>query len=110
MDICYVGVLDREFFCMEFLKDIIGCVMFYWKCIIFFVLMYKDSLLVVVYGNSLCGIIKYFKGIFDMDIFNLNLFMVVFYVFEFDDRLVFVKDYYFGNLEEIWKWVEVVVK
>ena len=66
----------------------------YWKCIIFPALMYKDSLLVVAHGNSLRGIIKHLKGISDTDISNLNLPTAVPYVFEFDDRLVLVKDYY----------------
>ena len=59
--------------CRSYLKDTIGRVMPYWKCIIFPALMYKDSLLVVAHGNSLRGIIKHLKGISDTDISNLNL-------------------------------------
>ena len=73
-------------------------------------LMYKDSLLVVAHGNSLRGIIKHLKGISDTDISNLNLPTAVPYVFEFDDRLVLVKDYYLGNPEEIRKRAEAVAK
>lgn len=92
------------------LNDTIGRVMPYWKCIIFPALMYKDSLLVVAHGNSLRGIIKHLKGISDTDISNLNLPTAVPYVFEFDDRLVLVKDYYLGNPEEIRKRAEAVAK
>ena len=94
MDIRYAGVPDSELPRTESLKDTIGRVMPYWKCIIFPALMYKDSLLVVAHGNSLRGIIKHLKGISDTDISNLNLPTAVPYVFEFDDRLVLVKDYY----------------
>ena len=110
MDIRYAGVPDRELPRTESLKDTIGRVMPYWKCIIFPALMYKDSLLVVAHGNSLRGIIKHLKGISDTDISNLNLPTAVPYVFEFDDRLVLVKDYYLGNPEEIRKRAEAVAK
>ena len=50
------------------------------------------------------------KGISDTDISNLNLPTAVPYVFEFDDRLVLVKDYYLGNPEEIRKRAEAVAK
>lgn len=110
MDIRYAGVPDSELPRTESLKDTIGRVMPYWKCIIFPALMYKDSLLVVAHGNSLRGIIKHLKGISDTDISNLNLPTAVPYVFEFDDRLVLVKDYYLGNPEEIRKRAEAVAK
>ena len=101
---------DRELPRTESLKDAIGRVMPYWECIIFPALMYKDSLLVVAHGNSLRGIIKHLKGISDTDISNLNLPTAVPYVFEFDDRLVLVKDYYLGNPEEIRKRTKAVAE
>ena len=110
MDIRYAGVPDRELPRTESLKDAIGRVMPYWECIIFPALMYKDSLLVVAHGNSLRGIIKHLKGISDTDISNLNLPTAVPYVFEFDDRLVLVKDYYLGNPEEIRKRTKAVAE
>ena len=110
MDIRYAGVPDSELPRTESLKDTIGRVMPYWKCIIFPALMYKDSLLVVAHGNSLRGIIKHLKGISDTDISNLNLPTAVPYVFEFDDRLVLVKDYYLGNPEEIRKRTKAVAE
>jgi len=49
------------------------------------------------------GIIKYLKNISESDIVNLNLPTAVPYVFEFDDNLNLVKDYFLGNQEEIKK-------
>ena len=62
-----------------------------------------------LFGHSFCPF-PYLKGISDTDISNLNLPTAVPYVFEFDDRLVLVKDYYLGNLEEIRKRAEAVAK
>mgnify|MGYP001018140743 FL=1 len=67
-----------------------------------------DDLLVVAHGNSLRGVIKHLKGISDEDIISLNLPTALPYVFEFDDDLNLVKDYFLGDPEEIKKLQEAV--
>ena len=59
-------------------------------------------------GNSLRGVIKHLKGISDEDIISLNLPTALPYVFEFDDDLNLVKDYFLGDPEEIKKLQEAV--
>ena len=59
-------------------------------------------------GNSLRGIIKHLKGISDAAISELNLPTAVPYVFEFDDKLRLVKDYFLGDPEQIRKLMEAV--
>ena len=76
--------------------------------IIFPNLKTADQLLVVAHGNSLRGIIKHLKHISDEDIVNLNLPTAVPYVFEFDDDLNLVNDYFLGDPEEIKKLMEAV--
>ena len=78
------------------------------KCVIFPQLEVSDELLVVAHGNSLRGIIKYLKHISDEDIVDLNLPTAVPYVFEFDEKLKLVRDYFLGDPEEIQKLTEVV--
>ena len=85
----------------ESLKDTINRTLPYWKGIIFPRLRDNDTLLVVAHGNSLRGIIKYLKHISDDEIVNLNLPTAVPYVFEFDNNLNLVKDYFLGDQEEI---------
>ena len=92
----------------ESLKDTIARTLPYWQETIFPKLKDNDNLLVVAHGNSLRGIIKYLKDISDTDIVNLNLPTAVPYVFEFDDNLKLVKDYFLGNPEEIKKLMEQV--
>lgn len=67
-----------------------------------------DAILVVAHGNSLRGIIKHLKGISDAAISELNLPTAVPYVFEFDDKLRLVKDYFLGDPEQIRKLMEAV--
>ena len=80
----------------------------YWEGEIFPSLMEHDDVLVAAHGNSLRGIIKVLKGISDEDIVELNLPTAVPYVFEFDDNLNLVKDYFLGDPEEIKKLMEAV--
>jgi len=87
----------------ESLKDTIARTLPYWQQNIFPKLQDNNNLLVVAHGNSLRGIIKYLKNISESDIVNLNLPTAVPYVFEFDENLNLVKDYFLGDPEEIKK-------
>ena len=51
--------------------------------------------------QSLRGIVKHLKGISDSEITKLNIPTATPYVFEFDDKLQLVKDYYLGDADEI---------
>ena len=85
----------------ESLKDAVQRCLPYWQEVIFPALKNKNQILVAAHGNSLRGIIKYLKNISDSDISSFNLPTAVPYVFEFDEDLNYVKDYFLGNPEEI---------
>lgn len=107
-DIRYSEVPDAELPRTESLKDTIERIMPYWEDVIFPNLKTANALLVVAHGNSLRGIIKHLKHISDEDIVNLNLPTAVPYVFEFDNDLKLVNDYFLGDPEEIRKLMEAV--
>ena len=109
-DARYAGVPDQYIPRTESLKDAIARVMPYWECEIFPQLKKHDSILVVAHGNSLRGIVKHLKGISDADISGLNIPTAVPYVFEFDENLNLVKDFYLGNQDEILRKQEAVAK
>ncbi len=104
----YANVPDSELPRTESLKDTIARILPYWKEVIFPNLHTANDLLVVAHGNSLRGIIKYLKHIADEDIVSLNLPTAVPYVFEFNDKLELVTDYFLGDPEEIKKLMEAV--
>lgn len=109
-DVRYAGVPDCYIPRTESLKDTIARVMPYWECEIFPMLKQVDNILVVAHGNSLRGIVKNLKGISDADITGLNIPTASPYVFEFDDNLNYVKDYYLGDPEEIARKQAAVAK
>lgn len=92
----------------ESLKDTIERIMPYWECEIYPSLKKYDQILVAAHGNSLRGIIKHLKGISDEAISDLNLPTAIPYVFEFDDDLNLVNDYFLGDPDMIKKLMEAV--
>ena len=102
------GIPDASLPRTESLKDTVARTMPYWECEILPALARHDELLVVAHGNSLRGIIKNLKGISDEAISEFNLPTAVPYVFEFDEGLGYVKDYFLGDPAEIAKLMEAV--
>lgn len=104
----YKNVPENELPRTEALKNTVERILPYWKEEIFPSLREADEVLVTAHGNSLRGIIKYLKNISDDDIVKLNLPTGVPYVFEFDDDMNLVNDYFLGDPEEIRKLMEAV--
>lgn len=97
----YREVPDGELPLAESLKDTIERLMPYWNQVIFPSLHDVTGILVAAHGNSLRGIVKHLKNISDEDIARLNIPTAVPYVFEFDDRLNLVNDYFVGEPGEV---------
>ncbi len=97
----YADVPDQYVPRTEALKQCIERVMPFWECEIFPKLKTVDNIIVVAHGNSLRGVVKHLKGISDADIVKLNIPTAVPYVFEFDDDLNLVKDYYLADPDEL---------
>lgn len=104
----YAGVPKSYLPLTESLKDTVERILPYWKDTIFPALTQHNDIIVAAHGNSLRGIIKYLKNISDNDIVSLNLPTGIPYVFEFDQDLNFVKDYFLGDPEKIKTLMETV--
>ena len=61
------------------------------------------SVLIVAHGNSLRALVKYLDKVSDDDIVELNIPTGVPLVYELDDEMNPVKNYYLGDQEEISK-------
>lgn len=92
----------------ESLKETVERIIPYWKDNISKKLYENNEILVAAHGNSLRGIIKYLKNISNEDIVNLNLPTGVPYIFEFDDNLNLINDYFLGDEDEIKILMEAV--
>ncbi len=107
-DIRYNELTDAEIPLTESLLDTVNRIVPYWKEVIAPSMKQYDQIVVAAHGNSLRGIIKYLKNISNEDIISLNLPTAVPYVFEFDDNMNLVKDYFLGDPEEIKKLMDAV--
>ncbi|MDD4590356.1 MAG: 2,3-diphosphoglycerate-dependent phosphoglycerate mutase [Parabacteroides sp.] len=104
----YQSVPDEDLPRTESLYNTVERILPYWQHTIFPDLAVADDLLVVAHGNSLRGIVKYLKHISDDEIVHFNLPTAVPYVFEFDDNLKIIKDYFLGDDEEIKRQMAAV--
>lgn len=104
----YSDLKPSEIPATEALKDTVERIIPYWKDEIRRSLKEHKQVVVAAHGNSLRGIVKYLKNISDEDIPGLNLPTGIPYVFEFDDNMKLLKDYFLGDPELIKKLMEDV--
>jgi 2,3-bisphosphoglycerate-dependent phosphoglycerate mutase len=108
LDPKYKDVPVNEIPLTESLKETVARMIPYWENDIRKALHSHDQVLVAAHGNSLRAVIKTLKNISDSDIVSLNLPTGIPYVFEFDDKLNLIKDYFLGDEETIRKLMEEV--
>jgi 2,3-bisphosphoglycerate-dependent phosphoglycerate mutase len=92
----------------EALKNTVERIVPFWKEEISQTLLEHGEVVVAAHGNSLRGIVKYLKKISDEDIPGMNIPTGIPYVFEFDDQMNLLKDYYIRDPEVIRKLMEEV--
>ena len=109
VDVRYKGVDEKDLPLTESLKETVDRILPYWNDVVVPEMNEKyNEVIIAAHGNSLRGIIKHLKGISDENIVSLNLPTAVPYVFEFDDNMNLVKDYFLGDPEEIKKLMDAV--
>jgi len=108
LDPKYIGVPPSDLPLTESLKDTVARMIPYWENDIRKSLLTNDQILVAAHGNSLRAVIKTLKNISDSDIVSLNLPTGIPYVFEFDDELNLINNYFLGDEETIRKLMEEV--
>lgn len=104
----YADLSPDELPSTEALKDTEERIVPYWKSNISESLKKHKQILVAAHGNSLRGIVKYLKNMGEDEILKFNIPTGIPYVFEFDDNMNLVKDYFIGDPEEIKKLMEQV--
>lgn len=108
MDKRYSKVDRKDLPLTESLKETVERILPYWESEILESLKDNDEIIVVAHGNSLRGIVMHLKNISEEDILKLNIPTGIPYVFEFDENLNVVKDYFLGASEVIKKMMDAV--
>ena len=104
----YAGLDDKDIPRTESLKEVIERMVPYWNDDIKPALKEHGEVLVAAHGNSLRAVVKYLKNMSEDDILKFNIPTGIPYVFEFDEEMKYIKDYFIGDPEEIRKLMEQV--
>jgi 2,3-bisphosphoglycerate-dependent phosphoglycerate mutase len=92
----------------ESLKEVIDRLTPYWETELLPALKEQNDLLIAAHGNSLRALVMKLKNMSKEDILEFNIPTGIPYVFEFDDDMNLVKDYFLGDPEEIKKLMDQV--
>jgi len=92
----------------ECLKDTVARFLPYWHETIAPAVKSGKRVIVAAHGNSLRALVKYLDNISDEDIVSLNIPTGLPLVYELDDSLKPIRNYYMGDPEEVKKAMEAV--
>ena len=92
----------------ESLQDTVERMIPLWEDEISKKLKEKKEVIIAAHGNSLRAIVKHLKNIGDKDILDLEIPTGIPYIFEFDDNLNLIKDYFLEDEETLKKRKEEV--
>lgn len=104
----YNGLTAAELPLTECLKDTVARFLPYWHESIAPVIKSGKKVLIVAHGNSIRSLVKYLDNVSEKDIVDLNIPTGVPLVYELDDDLKPIKNYYLGDPEEAKKKAEAV--
>ena len=104
----YANFDGDEFPLSECLKDTVDRFLPYWKDVIAPKIKEGKKLIIAAHGNSLRALVKYLDDIPDEEIVKLNIPTGVPLVYELDEDLKPIKNYYLGDPEEVKKLQEAV--
>ncbi|MER0217244.1 MAG: 2,3-diphosphoglycerate-dependent phosphoglycerate mutase [Nitrosomonas sp.] len=104
----YKNLSDNDIPVTECLKDTVARFLPYWNTTIAPQVQAGKSVIIAAHGNSLRALVKYLDNISDKDILNCNIPTGVPLVYELDDNLKPIKNYYLGNLAEIQEAMQTV--
>ena len=105
----YAALSRKEIPASECLKDTVARVLPYWLDTIVPAIRSGQRVIVSAHGNSMRALVKYLDNIPEEEIVALNIPTGIPLVYEFDDDLKPVRNYYLGDPDAVKKAVQAVV-
>lgn len=106
----YKELSEKELPLTECLKDTVERFLPYWHQVIAPVVKSGKRVIIAAHGNSLRALVKYLDNVSDEDIVGLNIPTGLPLIYELDDKLKPIKNYYLGDPEEVKKAMEAVAR
>jgi len=107
-DLRYKGLDKNDIPYTECLKDTVARFLPYWQETIAPVVSSGEKVIIAAHGNSLRALVKYLDNISDQEIVKLNIPTGIPLVYELNDELKPIRNYYLGDPEEINKAMDKV--
>ena len=104
----YAGLKKEEIPNTESLKDVVTRIIPLWQESISKSILLQKDVLIAAHGNSLRAIVRFLKNMSEEEIVSFNIPTGIPYVFEFDDKLKLLNDYFVGDPEVIRQLMEKV--
>jgi 2,3-bisphosphoglycerate-dependent phosphoglycerate mutase len=104
----YVNLKPADVPRTEALKDTIARFLPYWHETLAPALWEGRRVIIVAHGNSLRALVKYLDNIADADIVGLNIPTGIPLVYELEESLIPIRNYYLGDQEGVKKAAEAV--
>jgi 2,3-bisphosphoglycerate-dependent phosphoglycerate mutase len=99
----YIGLNEGEYPQTECLEDTVKRVVPYFQQEIVPQMTAGKQIIVAAHGNSLRALVKYLDNIADEEIVQLNIPTGIPLVYELDENLKAIKNYYLGDADEVAK-------
>jgi 2,3-bisphosphoglycerate-dependent phosphoglycerate mutase len=106
----YRGLDKKHLPLSESLKDTINRFLPYWHKVLAPVIMSGKHVIVSAHGNSLRALVEYLDNIGEKEIVNLNIPTGISLVYELDDDLKPLKNYYVGAPEVVKRAIKEMVE
>ena len=103
LDPRYKNLIKQEVPFTECLKDTVNRFLPYWKESIVPLIQSGQRVIIVAHGNSLRALVKYLDNMSDQDVLKLNIPTGIPLIYELDDNLKPIQNYYLGDQAEIEK-------
>lgn len=100
-DPMYKDLDSKDIPLTESLKDTMERILPYWHEVIAPLILSDKRVIISAHGNSIRALIKYLDNVSDVDIMGINIPMAIPLIYELDEGLKPIKNYYLDNPDEI---------
>lgn len=106
----YKDLDNKDIPLTECLKDTVERFLPYWHAVIVPMIRSGKRVIISAHGNSIRALVKYVDGVSDVDIVGINIPTGIPLIYELDERLKPVKNYYLGDPDEIKRATDTIAR
>ena len=106
----YKDLDNKDIPLTECLKDTVERFLPYWHEVIVPLIRSGKRVIISAHGNSIRALVKYIDDVSDVDIVGLNIPTGIPLIYELDESLKPIKNYYLGDPDEIKRATETVAR